>query len=137
MKLQKSSKRELKHISCGVLMGTALMLLVFAVLGRFDMRVLLGALLGAAAAILNFLFLCFCVQKAVNMGERAKTYMQSTYALRSLFTIGVMVVGFVVPQLNWLAVVIPVFLPRVTIFVMQLMGWYRPEPDSNSSEEEV
>lgn len=137
MKLQQSSKRELKHIACGVLIGTVLMLVVFAVLGRFDTSVLLGALLGAAAALLNFLFLCFCVQKAVTLGQRAKTYMQSTYALRTLFTLGVMVVGFLAPQLNWVAVVIPVFFPRVTIFAMQLMGWYKPEPDSNSSEEEV
>lgn len=127
MKLSPSVKKEIGHITLGVLAGDAIMIAVFAVLKRLDYTVLLGALLGSAAAIGNFLLMCLAVQKAMEDPERAKAIVQGSYGKRMLGMVAVMVVGLVVPWFNGIAVLVPFLLPGLTIKVMQLLGVYRQE----------
>lgn len=155
MKLQPASRRELKRISLGVGIGSAAMVAVFAVLWGLGLRlpssslfgggaapdpefwsIPAGALLGAAAAIGNFYYLCRSVQRAAAADEMtARLIMRSSYSRRMLITVAVMAAGFIAPWFHWLATLIPFLMPRATILVMQLTGQYRPdEPDSPSSE---
>lgn len=127
MKLSPSVKKETSHITLGVLAGDAIMIAVFAVLKRLDYTVLLGALLGSAAAIGNFLLMCLAVQKAMDDPDRAKAIVQGSYGKRMLGMVAVMVVGLVVPWFNGIAVLVPFLLPGLTIKVMQLLGVYRQE----------
>lgn len=127
MKLSPSVKKETGHITLGVLAGDAIMIAVFAVLKRLDYTVLLGALLGSAAAIGNFLLMCLAVQKAMEDPDRAKAIVQGSYGKRMLGMVAVMVVGLVVPWFNGIAVLVPFLLPGLTIKVMQLLGVYRQE----------
>ena len=69
MTLQPESKRELKRIAGGTALCTAAMWVIFAALhlvgwARFDYRVVLGGLGGAAIAVANFAGICFVVQRS-------------------------------------------------------------------------
>jgi len=127
MKLAPSIKKETGHIALGVLTGDAVMLAVFALLKRLDYTVVLGAALGSAAAILNFLFMAMNLQRAMDDPDRAKLLVQKSYTQRMLGMVVVMIIGFVAPCFHVVAVVIPFLLPSVTIKVMQLLGMYNPK----------
>ncbi len=129
MRVQPAVKKETLHIAAGTGLMTAVMLLVFLLLGRLTLPVVLGALLGACFAVLNFFLLGLTVQGALRTGDenRSKMKMQLSYTLRMLLTLAVLLVGFSVPWFYWLSTVLPLLFPRLTIFAMQLLGLYEPE----------
>ncbi len=132
MHLQPATRREIKRISTGVLLGSALMVAVFAVLGRFSWPVLWGALLGDAVAIGNFVFLGISVQKAAAAEAlRARQIMQFTYSLRMLIVVAALALSMAVKVFYWLTVLIPLLLPRITILVLQITGAYKPDKGAN------
>ena len=63
MKIQEATKRETLHIAAGTLAFSAVMNGVFALLGRWDLTVLWGTLLGGGFAVLNFFLLGLTVQE--------------------------------------------------------------------------
>ena len=126
MKLAPSIKKETGHIALGVLSGDAVMILVFALLKRLDYTVILGALLGSAAAIGNFLLMAVNLQKAMDDPERARVLVQKSYTQRMLGMVVIMIIGFKAPCFHVIAVVVPFLLPSITIKVMQLLGMYHP-----------
>ena len=134
MKIAPSVKKETGHIALGVLAGDAVMLAVFALLKRFDYTVPLGAALGSAAAILNFLFMGLNLQKAMDDPERAKLLVRRSYTQRMLAMVVVMIIGYTAPCFHVVAVVIPFLLPSVTIKVMQMLGMYRPKEKGGEKE---
>ena len=132
MHLQPATRREIKRISTGVLLGSALMVAVFAVLGRFSWPVLWGALLGDAVAIGNFVFLGISVQKAAAAEAlRGRQIMQFTYSLRMLIVVAALALSMAVKVFYWLTVLIPLLLPRITILVLQITGAYKPDKGAN------
>jgi len=138
MKVQETVKKETMHIAVGTLLLTAVMLLVFFVLGRLDQPVVLGALLGGGFAILNFFVLGLSVQKSVASGNvtRGKLMMTLSYSLRMLAMMGVVVLGLALPYFSWVTVVLPQLFPRLTIAGMQLLGMYKPEKEEETKEGE-
>ena len=136
MKVQETVKKETMHIAVGTLLLTAVMLLVFFVLGRLDQPVVLGALLGGGFAILNFFVLGLSVQKSVASGNvtRGKLMMTLSYSLRMLAMMGVVVLGLALPYFSWVTVVLPQLFPRLTISGMQLLGMYKPEKEEKTEE---
>ncbi|MDO5547694.1 MAG: ATP synthase subunit I [Eubacteriales bacterium] len=122
IKIEQAVKTETKHIATGVGGMTVVLLLVFLVLGRFDYTVLLGALLGAGFAVLNFFLMAMAVQRSVTQGDpaKAKKITQSSYTKRLLLLAAVLVVGIKVPYFNWITTIVPLFFPRITIFIMTL-----------------
>ena len=63
MKVQPAVQAETKKMALGVGVLTVLMIAVFLVIRQFDYTVLLGALLGFAAAVGNFFLMALTVQK--------------------------------------------------------------------------
>lgn len=139
MKVQQATKRETLHITVGVLELSAVMNLVFTCLGRWDVSVLWGNLLGGGVAILNFFALGLTVQRmAADPNEkRGKLTMQLSYTLRMLFTLFVIVLAIKLPGVSWPAAVIPLFFPRLTILGMQLLGMYKPPKKEEGGDEPV
>ena len=135
MKLQKESRTTLLRIACGTLVGAALMLLVFALLGKLSRSVAMGALVGTFATVFHFYLLCICVQKAVTKGDRAKAYMQGTLALRNMILLGIMILGITLLKTQPVATILPALFPRATIFVLQLAGVYRSDAATKGEEE--
>ncbi len=64
MNVQPAVRKETARIAIGVALLTLIMVLVFWLLGRLDYTVLLGALLGACAAVANFFLMALGVQYA-------------------------------------------------------------------------
>lgn len=128
MKIQQATKRETLHIALGTLLFSAVMNGVFALLGRWDLSVVWGTLLGGGWAILNFLLLGLTVQKMASdpNEKRGKLTMQLSYSLRMLFTLFIVVLAIKLPGVSWLAAAIPLLFPRLTILTMQLLGMYQP-----------
>lgn len=130
-KPQETVLRETKRIAVGVFSMLAIMLIVYAALGRFSLAVVLGGLIGALYAVLNFLLLGMTVQKVADMREEneelARMQMKSSYNMRMVIMILLIVVAFALPFVDGLACMIPMLFPRLTIFVLQLTGKIKDE----------
>lgn len=128
MKPQKAVIQETKCIALGTLALTALLLIVYALCGKFSALALGGGAYGAAVAVLNFFALGITVQGSVSgiQGEneseasRAKAHMQLSYSMRMLGVFGLEVLAIVVLKLEPLAALLPLLFPRMTIAAMQL-----------------
>ena len=134
MKLSPAIKKETLHIALGVVAGDVLLFAAFILLQKFDYTVVLGAALGSVAAVLNFLYMGYSVQKAMEDPERARVLVQKSYTKRMLAMFGVMIIGVVVPFFHIVAVVVPFLLPSVTIHVMRLLGMYNPDEKGGEKE---
>lgn len=124
MKIQKAIWQETRNIALGVIALSAVMQAVFFLIGKWDMTVVWGNLLGAAYAVLNFFILGLTVQKVAADADakRGKNLMQFSYSTRMFFTMVVVFLGFSVPLFNWIAVFAPQLFPRITIFFMGVKG---------------
>ena len=128
---QETVLRETKRIAVGVFSMLAIMLVVYAALGCFSLAVVLGGLIGALYAVLNFLLLGMTVQKVAEMREGneelARMQMKSSYNMRMVIMILLIVVAFALPFVDGLACMIPMLFPRLTILVLQLTGKIKDE----------
>ena len=124
MKVQKAIWQETRNIAMGVAALSIVMQIVFLLIGKWDMTVVWGNLLGGAYAILNFFILGLTVQKvAADADEkRGKSLMQFSYSTRMFFTMVVVFLGLSMPLFNWVAVFAPQLFPRITIFFMGVKG---------------
>ena len=127
MKISSSVWKETGHIAAGVGIGSAVMVLVFFLLGKLNYTVILGALLGCVGAIANFFCMCLSCQRAVNDPDRAALIVRKSYTTRMLAMVAIMILGYAAPVFHVVAVVIPFLLPSITIKMMQLLGMYRPD----------
>ena len=90
MKPQKAVWVETGHIAIGTGILTAIMAAVFAIIGRFDWMVLLGASIGFVTAVGNFFFMAWNVQKVTHgldaeekdAMKQAKARMKMSYSKR-------------------------------------------------------
>ena len=119
--------KETKHIAIGVLIGDVIMCLVFVILKRFDLSVLLGAILGSVFAVGNIFYLGVSVNKALEKGEGGQSYFRKTYIVRMLLHAVCVIIAALVPFINTIAGIVPLFFPKLVIYAMQLLGMYDPE----------
>ena len=115
-------KRETRFIAVWVGLLSLILQAVFLVIGKWDISVLLGNLLGGLLAVLYFFLLGLTVQKAVKKEEKqAKNIMSISQTLRSVMQFGVAAVGVLLPIFNTWAVLIPLFFPRIAIMLRPLI----------------
>lgn len=119
-KLDPVVRKETLRIGLGTIICTAAMLLVFFLIGKFDLTVLYGGLLGGGFAVLNFFLLGLSVQRTTSQedAKKAQAKMQMSYTLRLLLMAAVVIVGIQLPCFHWVAVVIPLIFPRLIIFFL-------------------
>ena len=116
MKIDKVVKKETKYIIIWVMLLSLLMQSIFLVTGFWDISVLLGNILGAFVAVLNFFLMGLAIQSAVQKSEEdAKKSMNVSSSYRRLMIIVFVIIGIIVPFFNIWAVIIPLFFPRVAI----------------------
>lgn len=109
-------KRETEYIVVGMLVLGALMQAAFVVIGRWDVSVLRGNALSAAALVGNFFAMALAVQKAVTQEKKqAKRIMQLSNAVRMLAMSALLAVGVLLPAFNTWAVVIPFAFPHLIV----------------------
>ena len=108
--------KETKYILLWELILSILMQAVFLVIGEWDYTVLLGNILSASAAVLNFFLMGVSIQKALEKDENdAKKTVKLSQSYRFLFLIVVLIVGVSVSCFNLWAVLIPMLFPRIAI----------------------
>ncbi|MDO4173388.1 MAG: ATP synthase subunit I [Eubacteriales bacterium] len=131
IKIEPAVKSESKRIAIGVLAMSVIMEVVFIVLGKFDYTVLLGNLLGGGWAIVNFFMMALAVQKSVKkeLPQEAKLVLQNSYTKRLLCSVGILLIGIKVEYFHWVAVIIPLFFPRITIAIIKLPIFQRKEEE--------
>lgn len=147
MTVQPAVRQETKRIAGGTLILTAIMLLIFALLGRFDYTVLLGALLGAVYAVGNFFLMALSVQIAAEKmngarpaplpetddeeaedpplspeAQEARKKMQLSYTWRMLLLIAVAIIAIKAPCFNAIAALVPIMFPRIVIFIYGILN---------------
>lgn len=146
MKVQPAVQAETKKMALGVGVLTVLMIAVFLVIRQFDYTVLLGALLGFAAAVGNFFLMALTVQKVTgNMpvlpkneeeteetedeekeqplsdeAKQAGKQMQLSFLLRMLMLGGVAALAVTAPIFHPWAALLPMLFPRVVIALRSL-----------------
>ena len=115
-------QKETLRIALGVGLGTVAMLVVFFLLGKFDVTVLWGAILGGGFAVLNFFLLGLSVQYTTSQEntKKAQSFMQMSYSFRLLLSAAVILIGILFPCFHWVAVVIPLIFPRLVILILGL-----------------
>ena len=112
-------KKDILKVISGVIFLGAVMDLVFLAIGRFDITVLWGTLLGIVCAILNFVFLAITVSMSLTKGKSASGYMGVSYLLRLAFIGVVIVFAIRSPYINYVATAIPLVFPRIVIITLQ------------------
>lgn len=113
--------KETVYVAAFSLIFSVLMNAVFLALGKWDLTVLFGNLLGYFGAVVNFFLMCLTVQSAVLKEEKeARDLVKLSQTLRMIFLMIIAVIGYAVPVFNIIAVVIPFLFPRLSVTVRSL-----------------
>lgn len=118
--------RQTLAVAVGVLACTAVMVGVFAALGKFEWNVLWGALVGWLAISLNHLFLGITVSNAADRAEKGETKAaQNMVSLSStvrLVCMGGAVVLAILLGANAVAAALPLLFARPVLSVTEFFG---------------
>ena len=116
-------KKETAYIAVWVLSLSLVMEAVFLLLGKWEMPVLWGNLIGAAAAIGNHFLLGMTVARALETGEkdRAMLKVRSSMTLRMLGIAAVCAVAVGVLKTNVFATLIPLLFPGIGLKLRPLV----------------
>lgn len=108
-------KRDVKYIAMVVIILTVMMESVFLIIGKWDVTVLYGGLLGAATAMLNFFLMALSVQKAVGKEQKeASGTMKVSHSMRMLMLVVICAVAAMLPAVfNLVAVIVPLLFPSI------------------------
>lgn len=129
--------RQFFKVAAGVVCLTALELGVYALLGRFSVPVLLGALFGMIVSCLNFLALTVTVSRAADRAEdggdpmKARAAVQGSSVLRLLLLAGVYILVLKFSTLDPLASVLPLVFVQISI---SLFEFFRKDGEKNGSK---
>ena len=116
IKLDEVVKKETVYVAIWTAVFSLVMEAVFLLLSRWDITVLLGNLLGAVGAVLNFLLMGITVQNAVSKDEKdAKSLIRMSQSLRQFMLLGIAAVGFIFDCFNLIAVLVPILFPSIAV----------------------
>lgn len=126
MKFDPEVKREIFLMAIGCAVCTAVVAVLFALFGYFDMTVFWGAIVGYLLAFGNFFLMSVGVIYALATGDEAsaKLKMRSSYIGRTIVMLAVMAVSIVVDKIHWLPVVLSIFYPRIVISVKNIVSMF-------------
>ena len=124
MDVRKFVLKETRIIAIGVCIGVAAMWGMYALLGYFDRTVLIGGIVGAILAVLNFFAMALsanmAADRALNQDVKGgKKMMQSFMMTRMLAIFVVLVVLAKSGLCNPLSMVVPFVMVRPTITVAE------------------
>ena len=136
MILQSASRKEVKRIAVGTLVGDGILVAGLFLLSQFDigtfdlLRILISAAVGSLIAVLNFAIMCITVQSAVGMTDKKKMQakFQLSYNARMVIQSGWIVAAFLLKPIHFIAGAAPILFPKLTILYLQLTGKLLP-PD--------
>ena len=148
MRPDRAVRRETLRVAAGVFALVAVMLAVYAVLGKLTAKVALGGIYTGILTVLNFFIMGLTVQgvtdraaeKERNEQELAdltiemKNRMKLSYNARMIGLLALIVVGLTVFKFDPLATILPVIFPTIVIRVLQIMEARRPSVSEGSEK---
>ena len=124
MESRKIVYRETGIVAIGVTVCTAVMMLVYALLGRFELSVLWGGLTGAVLSIGNFFLMALGTSLAADRAENqdvkgGSLLVRNSYMLRLLGLFVVLILCAKTEVFNLIAPVLPLVFVRPTLTVVE------------------
>lgn len=116
--------KETGIVAIGTVVGSLIMLGIFALLDMFDKSVLFGSIFGCVVAILNFFFMAMVADLAADKAENqdvngGKAMIQRSMLLR---TVAMFIIFFALAKsgiCNVIALVVPLVFVRPTITIAE------------------
>lgn len=122
MKLQESSKQQIKKVSFFCLAGDAIFIIVFSLLGKFSLKLIYSVLLGSLVAIAGFVWLCYSVEQYIEKSSAEKhASLTPSYVGRMILYGGWVVLCAKLDFLDTLPGIIPVFFPGIAIKILSVI----------------
>ncbi len=148
MKPDSAVRRETARVAAGVFALVAVMLAVYAVIGKFSVPALLGGVYTGLLTVVNFFIMGMTVQGITDRAaEKARTEqeiaeltlemknrMKLSYNLRMIALFALMVVGISVFKFDPIATILPILFPTLVIRVLQIMEARRPSVSEGSDK---
>lgn len=134
MDVRKELLRQTGVVALGEALGVAAMMGIFALLGKFDMSVLWGGIVGGLVAIANFFIMAIGVNIAADKAQNqdvkgGQAAIKGSYALRML-VMAVVLFAFAKSGIcNVIALVVPLVFVR---FTLTLWEFFRRKPGDKS-----
>ena len=130
MDMRKTVLRQTGVVALGELIGVAAMIGIFALLGSFDMKVLLGGIVGGLVATGNFLAMAIAVNIAADKAQNQDVKGgQATIKISDILRLVVMALvlfAFAKSGLcNVITLVVPLIFVRITLTVAE---FFRRKP---------
>ena len=138
MKLDKEVIRENRKMALGCAVCSVLVAAAFFAVGKCDLTVALGALVGWLLSFGNFFFMSLGVVKALETGDEnaAKLKMHSSYIARTVVMLAVMAAAIILDFIHWVPVVVSVFYPRIVITAVNLVSFMKSRKKHLAGQEE-
>ena len=130
MDIRKFVLRQTGIVAIGEVIGTAAMIGVFALLGKYETSVLLGGIVGAVVAIGNFLAMAIGVNVAANKAQEqnvkaGQATVKGSFLLR-MAVMFLLLFAFAKSKLcNPIALVVPLVFVRFTLTIAE---FFRRKP---------
>lgn len=134
MDIRKFVLRQTGIVALGELIGTAAMVGIFALLGKYETSVLLGGIVGALAATANFLAMAIGVNAAADKAEQqnvkgGQATIKGSFLLR-MAVLFVILFAFAKSGLcNPVALVVPLVFVRFTLTIAE---FFRRKPGDSA-----
>lgn len=134
MDVRKELLRQTGIVALGEALGVAAMMGIFALLGKFDMGVLWGGIVGGLVAIANFFVMAIGVNIAADKAQNqdvkgGQAAIKGSYALR-MVVMAVVLFAFAKSGIcNVIALVVPLVFVR---FTLTLWEFFRRKPGDKS-----
>ena len=148
MRPDRAVRRETLRVAAGVFALVAVMLAVYAVLGKLTAKVALGGIYTGILTVINFFIMGLTVQGVTDRAaekERSeqeladltiemKNRMKLSYNARMIGLLALIVVGLTVFKFDPLATILPVLFPTIVVRVLQIMEARRPSVSEGSEK---
>ena len=114
--------RDVFPVMLGELLLTGAMLAVYALIGRFSLKVLWSAALGAGAVLFNFTVMILALLQAEKRGspEKGQLYVRATYALRLVLLAAVLILALKSKVFDPLATALPLCFQPIAVWLFEL-----------------
>ena len=125
--------RQVGGLAVALLVCIAVMLAVYALLGRLNRLVLLGAVFGWILAVGNFLSLSITVSNALDRAanggspQKAQLEIQTSSVVRPVILVIIYILLFRAELCDPLAAILPLLFAQVCI---KLIDFFRPDPQA-------
>ena len=100
----------------GIVVLDVIFIAIIYILGKFDIPMLQGILIGSVYALLNFRLIAVSLNRAVQMSPgRAQVFAGVSYVGRLALTAAIILAAIKVDYINAFGVIVPMFFPKIII----------------------